>query len=214
MNTFDTPLAKLSRISDTHAKKLKKLGLFTVNDLLYHFPVRYDDFSHIYNINELTEESNATVTGYISNVKTTRIYKRHLTITSATITDDSGSIEMIWFNQAFVERTLQTDKKLRVSGKIALSKKGIMQFNSPNVERLERVPTSTGRLVPIYPETAGITSKWLRWQIQMILSKDMTYDDPIPKNILDKLNLQSLGDALKTIHFPKTELEVEYASKR
>ncbi len=214
MTTFDTSLAKLSRISETHAKKLEKLGLFTVKDLLYHFPSRYDDFSHIFNIDELVEDSNATVTGYISNVKTTRIYKRHLTITSATVTDDTDSIEMIWFNQAFVEQTLQTDKKLRVSGKVALSKKGAIQFNSPNVERLERVPTSTGRLVPIYPETAGITSKWLRWQIQMILSKDITYDDPIPKNILDKLNLQSLGDALKTIHFPKTELEVEYASKR
>jgi len=214
MVTLDTPLVQLSRISEAHTKKLRRLNLFTIKDLLYHFPSRYEDFSHIYNIDKLTADSNATVAGYISNVKTTRIYKRHLTITSATITDDTGSIEMIWFNQSFVEQTLQTDKKLRVSGKVALNKKGITQFNSPNVERLERIPTSTGRLVPIYPETAGITSKWLRWQVQMILSKDIAFDDPVPQNILDTLNLQSIGDALKTIHFPKTASEVEYASKR
>lgn len=214
MITLNTLLSELSRISEKHAKKLKKLNLHTVKDLLYHFPSRYDDFSHIYNISELSPDTNATIAGYVSNVKTTHIHTRHLTITSATITDDTSSIEMIWFNQAFVEKTLQTDKKIRVSGKVALSKKGIIQFSSPNIERLERTPTSTGRLVPIYPETAGITSKWLRWQIQMILSQDMDFDDIIPKDILSELNLQSLGDALKTIHFPKKEEEIEYAAKR
>jgi len=214
MIDFNTHLADLPRISDKHVKKLEKLNLHRVKDLLYHFPSRYDDFSHTYNIDELEPDTDATVVGIVSNIKTTRIYKRHLTITSATITDDTGSIEMIWFNQTFIERTLQTDKKLRVSGKIAFNKKNIIQFNSPNVEKFERTPTSTGRLVPIYPETAGITSKWLRWQIQLILSKDIKFDDPIPKDILNKLRLQSLGDALKTIHFPKNEDESVYASKR
>lgn len=214
MITLDTQLNKLTRVSEAHAKKLKKLDLFTVKDLLYHFPSRYDDFSHIYNVNELKSDTNATVVGQVSNVKTARIFKRHLTITSATITDDTGSIEMIWFNQVFIERTLQTDQKLRVSGKITTNKKGVIQFNSPNVERFERIPTSTGRLVPIYPETAGVTSKWLRWQIQLILSKDIKFEDYIPKNILEELHLQSLGDALKTIHFPKNETESVYASKR
>ncbi|XLQ19957.1 MAG: ATP-dependent DNA helicase RecG [Candidatus Moraniibacteriota bacterium] len=211
---MNTKLSELSRITDKHAKKLQKLNLYTTKDLLYHFPKRYDDFSHIYDISELYEEMNATVTGFANNIKTTRLPTRRLTITSATISDDTGSIEMIWFNQAFVENTLKTDKKIRVSGKVALSKKGIIQFNAPNIERLERTPTSTGRLVPIYPETAGITSKWLRWQIQMILSKDIDFEDMIPQNILDELKLQSLGDALKTIHFPKKEIEVEYAAKR
>ena len=214
MINFDTSLADLPRISATHVKKLEKLNLFTVKDLLYHFPSRYDDFSHIYNIIELESDTNATVTGYASNIKTTRIYKRHLTITSATITDDTGSIEMIWFNQAFIEHSLTTDKQLRVSGKIALNKKGVLQFNSPNVERMERTPTSTGRLVPIYPETAGITSKWLRWQIQMLLIKDLSFRDFLPKHIRTELKLPTLKDALRLIHFPKNDEESLYASKR
>ncbi len=212
--TLDTKLDKLSRISANHAKKLEKLGLFVVRDLLYHFPARYEDFSHIYNISELETDINATIIATPSNVKTVRIPRRHLTITTATFTDDTDSVSAVWFNQQFVEQQLKTNNHLRISGKLTTNTQNGLHFNSPAIERAKRTPTSTGRLVPIYPETYGITSKWLRWQIQLIFEQDIDLPDPVPKEILEKLNLPSLKTALKLIHFPKIQKESTYASKR
>ncbi len=214
MITSETKLGDLPRISATNAKKLEKLNIITVRDLLYHFPVRYDDFSHIYAIKELDANINATIIATPRNVKTTRIYKRHLTITSATFTDKTGEVHAVWFNQPFIEQTLKNHSQLRISGKLSYDKRYGIHFNSPNVERVERTPTSTGRLVPIYAETAGITSKWLRWQIQMLLAKKIMPDDPLPKDILTKLHLPNLHTALRIIHFPRTQEEALYAQKR
>lgn len=214
MIKLTTKLSTLSRVTVTHAKKLEKLGLITVQDLLFHFPTRYEDFSHIYPIAELSTDMSATVVGTVSDVKTARIYKRHLTITTATITDDTGSIAAVWFNQPYIENTLTTDKPLRLSGKLSFDKKNKLHFSAPNVERTERTPTSTGRLVPIYPETAGITSKWLRWQIQMIFEKDFDIDGALPQNILHELKLPSAKNALKLIHFPRSEKDYIFAQKR
>ncbi len=214
MITMDTKLDKLTRISASHAKKLEKLGLLTVRDLLYHFPSRYEDFSHIYDITELETDTNATIAAQVSDVKTIRIPRRHLTITTATFTDDTGSVGAVWFNQQFIEQQLKTSNVLRISGKLTTNAKNGLHFNSPNVERLERTPTSTGRLVPIYPETAGITSKWLRWQIQLIREQNIELPDPLPDTVRKELKLPTLADALRLIHFPKNNEEIVYATKR
>ena len=213
MITLETKLDKLPRISASHAKKLEKLNLFTVRDLFYHFPSRYEDFSQIYNVSELEPDTNATIVGYPTDVNTLRIPNRRLTITTAIIEDDSGSINAVWFNQKFVEQSLRSGDKLRISGKLVINDKNGLHFSSPSIERFERTPTSTGRLVPIYPETAGITSKWLRWQIQLLREKDIYIPEIIPKNILKKLNLPSRKKAIELIHFPKTDKEWIYATK-
>lgn len=214
MITLSTKIDILPRISASYAKKLEKLSITTVRDLLYHFPSRYEDFSQIYPISELAADMNATIIGIVSDINTNHIYKRHLTITTATFTDESGSITATWFNQPYIESSLSTDKQLRVSGKLQLDKKGQLHFSAPSIERVERTPTSTGRLVPIYPETAGITSKWIRWQIQMLFEKDFIIEDILPQNILDELSLPSAQNAIKLIHFPRTEADYVVAQKR
>jgi ATP-dependent DNA helicase RecG len=214
MITINTPIAELPRVSLTHAKKLEKLSIFTVKDLLLHFPSRYEDFATTFPIAELSADSNATVVGEISHVKTNHIYKRHLTVTSATISDNTGSVSLVWFNQPFIEKSLSEGKKYRVSGKVIHNDKSGLHFSAPSIEREERLPTSTGRLVPIYPETAGITSKWLRWQIAMIMEKKILPDEMLPFKILSELSLPTIKTALKLIHFPKTVEEATYAHKR
>ena len=212
--TLDTPLKDLPRISPQYAKRLEKLELLTVKDLLYHFPSRYEDFATIYKINDLAVDAQATIIGTASDVSTRTIPKRHLSITTAIISDDSGSINAIWFNQPFIENSLSENKEYRLSGKVAFNNKNGMHFSAPNIERVDRTPTSTGRLVPIYPETAGITSKWLRWQIHMILAKDLAFPDPLPQHILSELHLPRLETALKLMHYPRTMTDVEYVHKR
>lgn len=214
MITTVTPITELPRVSLTHAKKLEKLSIYTVKDLLMHFPSRYEDFATTYPIAELSADMNATIVGEISTIKTNRIYTRHLTVTSAKITDNTGTIDLVWFNQPFIEKSLVEGKKYRVSGKIIYNKKSGLHFSAPNIEREERLPTSTGRLVPIYPETAGITSKWLRWQITMLMEKTILPEETLPYKILSELSLPTIKTALKIIHFPKTIDEATYAHKR
>jgi len=77
-----------------------------------------------------------------------------------------------------------------------------------------RTPTNTGRLVPVYPETQGLTSRWLRWQIQTFLKLNLKIEDPVPEDILKKLNLPKIDKALKYIHFPNSKNEYLVAQKR
>lgn len=214
MITIATPIVELPRVTLSHAKKLEKLSIFTVKDLLMHFPSRYEDYATIYPIADLSAEMSATIVGEITNIKTNRIFKRHLTITSATITDDTGSVNIVWFNQQFIEKSLTDGNRYRISGRVLYNKKSGLHFSAPNIEREERMPTSTGRLVPIYPETAGITSKWLRWQIAMLMEKNILPDETLPYPILSELSLPTIKTALKLIHFPKTIDEATYAHKR
>jgi ATP-dependent DNA helicase RecG len=214
MITPHTSIVELPRVSATHAKRLEKLGIFTVKDLLYHFPFRYEDFSVVLPIADLETDANATIVGTLSAIKTNRIFKRHLTVTSAKLTDDSGSIDLVWFNQPFIEKSLIEGTLYRASGKVATDKKGFLHFSAPNIERYERTPTNTGRLVPVYPETAGITSKWIRWQIQMLWEKKIIPDDALPDDIRKETALPTLRTALRMIHFPTDLTEVEYAHKR
>jgi ATP-dependent DNA helicase RecG len=89
-----------------------------------------------------------------------------------------------------------------------------MFFSNPAWELSSRTPTNTGRLVPIYPETEGLTSKWIRWQMQNLIKYADALVDPLPENILHGLHLPALSEAVKFLHFPKTLREFELAQKR
>ena len=209
------PLAQLPRVTPHHAGRLAKMGLTTVRDLLYHFPFRYEDFATIYPIAELTTDTNATVVGTVTDIAVKRLRGRKLSITTATLTDDTGSVSAIWFNQSFIATSTRIGQTYRISGKVAWTEQNGMHFSAPAIERAQRDPTSTGRLVPIYPETAGITSKWLRWQIHMILAQgDLAIPDPLPDDMRTRLHLPTRAHALKLMHYPRTETDYHLAHKR
>ncbi len=215
MTTLSTPLVQLPRVTPHHAKRLAKMGLDTVRDLLYHFPFRYEDFATISPVAELTADINATVVGTVTDVAVKRLRGRKLSITTVTLTDDTGSISAIWFNQSFIATSTRIGQPYRLSGKVAYSEQNGLHLSAPAIERAQREPTSTGRLVPTYPETAGITSKWLRWQIHMLLADAaITIPDPLPDDIRTRLHLPTRKQALKLMHYPRTETDYHLAHKR
>ncbi|MDQ5961484.1 MAG: ATP-dependent helicase RecG [Patescibacteria group bacterium] len=211
---FHTPLSTIPSITPYYIVRLKKLGIITVRDLLFHFPNRYEDYSIIRKIDDLVPDERATICGTVASFKSGRTFRKNMLLAEATITDESGSIRIIWFNQKFVAQTVKPGMEIRISGKVSTDKKGVL-FSNPAFERAERDETHTGRLVPIYPETAGLTSKFFRWQVGDILKKNI-HDIPdfIPQDILTRLHLPSLAHALAYIHFPKTEEETLIAQKR
>lgn len=211
--TIETPLQTISRISPKYAKNLEKMGIFTVRDLFFHFPFRYDDFSEMRTIAELCTGQIATIQGTAIKVKSIRTWKKKMYITEAQIQDETGTIKAVWFNQPYISDTLTEGKNVRLSGKVSSDSSGLY-FSNPVWEMESRIPTNTGRLVPVYPETEGVTSRWLRWQIQTFLKLDLDLEDPIPEDILKKLHLPNIQKSLRYIHFPNSKNEYLLAQKR
>lgn len=213
MLNLNTPVKNIPRISEKYAQKLQKIGIFTAKDLLFHIPFRYEDYSNIIPISKIRQGEICTVIGKITAEKTIRTWKRKMYVTEILIQDEAGSARAVWFNQPYLSESFQKGKELRISGKVSSGSDGLY-FGNPAWEFSQREPTNTGRLVPIYPETEGITSRWLRWQIQSVLKNNLDFPDPLPNLVLKKLHLPNLKKAMNYIHFPQKKEEFEIARKR
>jgi len=196
--SLDTPVRYVPHIGPVMAERLRNLEIFTVQDLLYHVPHRYDDFSLVSPIARVQPGETVTINATIVSIKNffTKTGKK---IQEAKVSDSSGSLTVIWFNQTYLLKILKPGDLVHLSGKIDwFGNKKVM--SSPAYE----IGTSlhTGRLVPIYPETEGISSKWLRGRIAHIL-ENTSLIDFLPEKIIQRNNLMTLPAALAAVHFPK-----------
>ncbi len=213
MDIFKIKIDSIPRINQKYGEILKKINVFTVRDLLFHFPFRYEDYSERIEIDSLIGGQTATVMGEVSKSKLVRTWKKKMMITECYVSDETGSVRAVWFNQPYVSDSLTVGKGVRLSGKVLEDKNGFY-FSNPAWELSSREPTNTGRLVPIYSETEGLTSKWIRWQMQNIFKLKLEIQDPIPTGILEELHLPSIKTALQYIHFPQSENQYLLAQKR
>ncbi|MDO8570501.1 MAG: ATP-dependent DNA helicase RecG [Candidatus Daviesbacteria bacterium] len=205
-----TPLVSLAGIGPAFSSRLKNLNLKTVEDLINHYPFRYDDFSKNQDISQTQIGETVTLKGEIWSIK--NIYTRYgKVLTQAIFNDGSGTLEIIWFNQPWLTKNIKAGDRLQVSGKI--NRKGnkttlvspVWERSTPEVGvgvlKPRGLGIHTGGLIPIYPETYGLSSKWLRYKISKILPNILEkIEDPMPDFISQ--DLLPLKDALKQIHFP------------
>lgn len=207
-----TPIRYIPGVGPVLAKKLERLELFTVEDLLYHFPFRYDDFSNTTSALEAKIGESVTLQGEIWSIQNVYTRSRKI-ITKAIFNDGSTPIELTWFNSPWLTKQIQTGDRLQVSGKISKYKNKI-SIIAPRWEKLESQKTiHTGGVIPVYPETEGLTSKWFRTKINLLLPKVINdFKDPLPDEIRE--NMLNLQDALQKIHFPESWQEVEKARER
>ncbi|MFZ5559221.1 MAG: ATP-dependent DNA helicase RecG [Patescibacteria group bacterium] len=222
---LDTPIGKLPRINERYLKKFHKLGLNTVRDLLYHFPNRYDDFSKIIPIGNLKLNETATIQGEVLSIENTRTFKKRMCLTEAVVKDPSASVKVIWFNQPFLVKNIKQGKKVSLSGKYTMGKDG-PYLSNPNYElmtlgKFTPTPkilvwgyTHTAGLVPIYPETTGLGSRFLRYYIKLVLPVANQIKEFLPWDVIKRQKLPQISTALKNIHFPKNLKLAEEAKKR
>jgi len=212
----DLSISKIPGIGKYYLYKLKKININTVEDLIYHFPFRYDDFSQIKTIENIQEGETITIQGIIWQIKNVRTRSGKF-VTVATVADQSGTVEIIWFNQSYLTQTLKPGMQISLSGKIKFEGSH-PKLISPSYEIITeyRIQTlHTARFVPIYPETEGVSSKWLRAKIASILPQYLKKQkDFLPKEIVSGEELVSLANALNYIHFPKSQDEMKRARKR
>lgn len=213
--TLDMPIGKLPRINEKYLRKFHKLGLNTVRDLLYHFPNRYDDFSKIISIDKLKPNEIATIQGEILSIENTRTFKKKIILTEVLIKDKTGSVKVIWFNQPFLTKNLKPNKKVSLSGKLAIGSEG-PYLSNPSYETIipGKAHTHTAGLVPVYPETIGLGSRFIRYYIKLVLPVVNQIKEFIPLEILKRQKLPILSTAIKNIHFPKNLKLAEEARKR
>lgn len=216
MIELNAPLDEIRGVGPRFLVKLKNLGIKNVKDLLWHFPTRYEDFSRIYQIAELAQNQEATIQGRIVEITSRLSWRRHIFIVEALISDETDSIRAVWFNQPYIKNTLRPGRMANFSGKVSYGE-GSLYLSNPTYELLstdEAETKHTARIVPIYPETRGLTSKGLRFLIKPVLDEIGEIPELVPGEILEKEGFPDVKTALRDIHFP-TELEnAIFAKKR
>jgi ATP-dependent DNA helicase RecG len=205
---LQTPITKGNRSLKMYAGRLEKLRIYTYEDFLFHLPSRYQDFSIISKIGHVQAGETVTVKGRVMDFKNQYLRGARIkTIQKATIMDDTGGIELVWFNQPFLVKSFEKGKYVSVSGRVDQSRNGF-SINSPEYEILyteNSAPIHTGRLIPVYPETKGISSKWLRRQIHNIISEfGSELKEYLPDDLIRRNNFMKFPDAVTAIHYPKT----------
>jgi len=211
---LDSPVSELPKIGPFFARKFEKLGIRTVEDLFYHVPSRYLDYSLVTTISKLRPDKTATIHAKIISIK--NIYsKRGLKMQIGSVEDATGKITVVWFNQPFLIKTLYPERMVSLSGKVGFFGRKLC-LTSPDYEILdteEKETVHTGRLVPIYPETMGLSSRWIRTKIRDAYA-NVPAEDYLPPDLLTRGALVSLKEAIRGVHFPKDLREAEEGRKR
>lgn len=210
---LETSITQIAGVGEVLASKLKHLGIYTVRELLYYFPFRYEDFSQVSKIDDLQPGQLVTIAVQIEMIGAKRSPRRRLVLTEAVVTDESDRLKVIWFNQPFIAKTLKVGDKIFLSGKVVVDRFGLSMQN-PSYERMKVETVHTARLVPLYPLTEGITQKQIRFFINEVIGLSETVTEWIPNELLKKITLPPLSDALRGIHFPKSQEELKQSLER
>lgn len=210
-------ITTLPFIGKSYAVKLVKLDIETIEDLLYFFPRTYQDTRLISPISDLTDNTKRySILATVNTIKNIRTRTRRLTIQKANVSDESGDINITWFNQPFLVNTLKEGITAYFSGKLN-PRSLIPEMSSPTYDIETSSQINLARIVPVYSLTAGISSKWLRrriFELVELLPSIENFTDKLPERIKVKYNLMPLTEAIREIHFPSSKENLISARKR
>jgi len=199
MYSLETKVEKLTRVGKTTSRLLKKIGIETVIDLIRHYPFRYDDFSQLLEIKDLKLYQQVTIKGRISLITSKRTSRKRMFITKALLEDDSGSVEIVWFNQPYLAKTLKAGDQIIVSGKTELNNLNLHIICS-YYQKADQY--NQNQILPVYSLTSGLTQKQIRFLMDLIIDSVELVVDWLPQELIKKNQLLDLSQAIKNVHFP------------
>ncbi len=207
----------LKGVGPFRAERLRALGVETVNDLLTHFPRTYYDRRNLFKISQLAPGSEVCFIGQLLSLGQRRTRGRR-TILAAAVGDDTGIVQVLWFNQPYLEKYLQPGRQVVVTGELTFFR-GARQIVNPEFEMLgealDQDLIHTGRIVPVYPSTAGISQRYLRELIARTLERyGEIVRENLPSRALASGHVMSRLDAIQNIHFPSDWEQHERAKWR
>jgi ATP-dependent DNA helicase RecG len=210
---LDAPVTVVKGISTVLAAKFGKLGVKTVRDLLYFFPHRHLDYSKLKSISQLAEGEEQTIIANVWQAQETRPGGRRST--EAIVGDETGNIRVVWFNQPYLARTLTTNSKIILSGRVSVYH-GRQMFVSPDWELMEGQDfVHTARLVPVYPLTQGLRPRQVRRLMKGFIDLWAgRVTDFLPTALRQRLGFPELPAAIGQAHYPDDEASKDRARVR
>lgn len=209
---LDTPVQYLKGVGPKLAKKFNKLDVRTIEDLIYYFPRDYEDRSVATPIGELEPGTNVIIKGEVARINH-QMTRNRFSVLKIILTDLSGSIQAVWFNQTYLATMFRQGMKLIVSGKAEFSEyEGALQFTVKDFE----IDTGVNpKIVPLYPLTEGIYPKKLRSLAIKALEDHLSeINEWMPEELLKKHKLIGLNKAIRSLHLPEKIAEIEPARRR
>ena len=209
--TLASPLTDLKGVGEAQAKKFAVLGIKTVGDLVDYYPRRYEDYSVVTPVNRL-QPGVVSIEAVIKQASG-RYVRRGLHITEAVASDDSGSVRLIWFNQPYRAAALKTGQRYFISGQYELSRQRFAIMN-PSVEMASDLPVNTARILAVYRETKGLTSRQIRLAVHQALAAAGELPESLPTEVVKANRLISRDRALRSLHGPESLDELTEARRR
>ena len=193
---------------------LHEMEIHTVGDLLHHYPRRYIDRSSVAEIRDLRIGQLATVIGRVRSVSK-RATRRRQTMVTVTVSDGTGHVVLVFFNQPWLASTYREGQELAVSG-TASRYRGSLQITNQEVEVLtaDGDTVHTGRITPVHPASEGISTRTIRELVHAALGRVGTIREPLPAVVVRGEHLSSFDAAIRAIHFPDAQEDLDDARER
>lgn len=213
MNNLNKEIKYVKGIGPKRANKLSKLGIFTVEDLVFYFPRQYEDRNNLKKIFELEDQEKVTIRVMVNSIETSNI-RKGLVITKIGVRDETGFAKLALFNQEYITSTIKKGDTILVFGKVKKNQHGI-ELSSCEIELMSNNPKNTCGIMPIYPLTYGLTNKELINIIKTVFKNEqINIKEYLPKRIIEKYKLCSIDYAVKNIHNPNNKESLKIALYR
>ncbi len=205
---WNVPIQFAKGVGPKRALLLARLGIRTVEEALWFLPWRYEDRSVVTPIDRLAPGTHATICGRVIDRKITRFPHRRMMVLDIGIEDSTGMLHAVFFNQSYLESVLEPGVRVMLSGRVSAGRRGWtdLRIEGPQYEVLgeeHEIPLHVGRIVPIYHETKGFTSRQIRVMVKGLLDQYLSgMPDLLPDSIRSKYRLPTIHTALKDVHFP------------
>lgn len=208
---IDDNIKNLKSVGPKRLKLLNNIGIFSIKDLLYFYPRRYEDSSKILKLSEGIIGEKATFRCRILSLLDNRNIRRGLSITSFLIEDDSAEAKLIFFNNRFIKNTIDFGETYLIYGKYERFR-GRIQLTSPEIEKVDNI-RKIGRIRGIYNQTKGLTNNNIDYLIDQVIDKNL-FEECIPNDLIKKYSLIDKNRAIKNIHRPENRKSYALSKQR
>lgn len=215
VEAWNLPIRFAKGVGPKRAALMEKLGIRTLEDALWFLPWRYEDRSVVTPIRQLSMGGKETICGVIGQSHLKRTARRGMSVLDVTVEDATGALHCVYFNQPYLEGLLKPGVRVMMNGLVTASRKGWtdLRMDAPQYEVLgedHETPLHVGRIVPIYHETKGLTSRLIRVILKGLLDHYVPgLEEVLPSPLLERLRLPAIRAAIPAVHFPQSPADLE-----